>query len=157
MQELQEIFEARKEQKRQLHILVERQKAKKTQKIIEKSKIKQWETGLNSDRLNRKRNFSKLELQVKLKQYEVKVDKFKRDKQMVMVRAQYNLLCQHMRKSLLEDRFREMEQRKNFNQTILRKIDHDFLAMLVDENDEEMDETLLQSKYIELFNLLAAY
>jgi len=29
--------------------------------------------------------------------------------------------------------------------------------MLVDENDEEMDETLLQSKYIELFNLLAAY
>jgi hypothetical protein len=33
-----------------------------------------------------------------------------------MLRGQYNLLCQHLRKELLEERFKDMEIKKAYNE-----------------------------------------
>ena len=50
-----------------------------------------------------------------------------------------------------------MEIRKNYDEGLLRKIDSDFLSMMIDENDDRIDDKELHKHYIKLFSLLSQY
>ena len=50
-----------------------------------------------------------------------------------------------------------MEIRNKFEADLLKRIDSDFLAELIGENDDTIDEIVLPKCYTHLFNLLGSY
>jgi len=58
---------------------------------------------------------------------------------------------------MMNERYREMEIRKNYDQELLERISDDFLGQMIDENDEGIDEERLRGRYISLFNLMSEY
>jgi len=135
----------------------EAQRKEKIKEMEEKNRLREWESEVNTQRLKRKRKHQHEEMQKKLQKFEVKVEKFKRDKKLVMMRGQYNILVSSIRKLLLKERFHEMEIKTKFESEILNRIDLDFKKALIEENDDRIDELQLQDYYTNLFNLLGAY
>lgn len=81
----------------------------KVKQVEEKKRMKEWESNVNSERLVRKRKYQKSEMKKKVEQYAIKIGRFQRAKQLVMMRTQYNILVMQMRKQLLKERFSVME------------------------------------------------
>lgn len=57
----------------------------------------------------------------------------------------------------MKETFTDMEIKKLYEGKLLERIDFDFKAQLINENNDAIDEIILQRKYTELFNLMGNY
>lgn len=98
---------------------------------------------MNRRRVRKKEDFEHTELLKKLKKYEERVEKFTKEKDLVIRRGHYNILVQETRRQLLKETYREMEIRNKFDLKLLERIDKDFKEHFINENDEKIDDAVL--------------